>query len=544
MIMQDEILEALRNSFVFVYISVLLSWYVVSGTHLGDTVELELKAYRLQQYDVVGTPHGSRTWKVMYEAVSLEGSALRRCVLVNWRELLGRDLQSVFGQAVGAALIVIPADLDLLSQSDRMLFSDLERSLLSLNTDMAIYVTPQQYELSALMADVSVFSQKAPSAVQQLLSAIAANTFQFSSSASVSNHLVTPNVVNVVGRLWSLDRSSPVIVLVAHYDTHSVAPTLSSGSDSNGSGVVALLELLAVFSRLYASASTRPKYNMVFLLSTGGRFNYQGSRQWIEDHVEKQLEDNVEMVICLDTLGIGNGVVMHVSKMPSETAPAGRFFARLKNASPSNRTVEITSKKINLNAETLAWEHERFSIRRLPAFTLSRLSSHSDPMRMSLLDTPKQLSVQSLEANIRTIGEAILAHIMELPNTKCKHERDFSTCSVLSDGGVETQRIAYWIKRYASEPRPAAGENQQLAANLRDTVAWYTAGQVSVEQVSFVDISLYGVMDDRLTAHRVKPAVFELLLAVVIAVYLSAVYLSALNVHSFIETTLNKLKRA
>lgn len=61
--MHEELLEALRNPFVFVYVSMLLSWYVVSGTQLGDAVEMELKAYRLQQYDLVGTPHGSRASK-------------------------------------------------------------------------------------------------------------------------------------------------------------------------------------------------------------------------------------------------------------------------------------------------------------------------------------------------------------------------------------------------------------------------------------------------------------------------------------------------
>lgn len=43
-------------------------------------------------------------------------------------------------------------------------------------------------------------------------------------------------------------------------------------------------------------------------------------------------------------------------------------------------------KKINLADDTLAWEHERFGIRRLPAFTLSHLASHRLAQRSSIMD--------------------------------------------------------------------------------------------------------------------------------------------------------------
>ncbi|CAG9538877.1 unnamed protein product [Cercopithifilaria johnstoni] len=541
--MLDEFLDELRSPMVFVYVSVLLTWCMASSSQLGDSVELEFKAYRLQQYDIVGTPHGSRSWQVVYEAVSLDSNVLRRCLVVNWRDLLGRDLQALFKQAFGAALIVLPADLDTLTPSTKTKLASLEKSLLYLNTDIAVYVVQQQPELQALIAEVTAFSKRSPTAVQQLLNAISANIFQFSSSASVSNNIVVPKSANVIGHLWSRDRNSPIIVVAAHYDSHSAVPGLAIGADANGSGVAALLELLAIFSRFYGSNTMKPKYSMVFLLTAGGKFNYQGSRQWLEEHIDKQTETNVELVLCLDSVGKDSSLIAHVSKMPTETSPVGRFFLLLKDATPPNRSIEIVSKKINLNADVLAWEHERFSIQRLPALTLSHFKSHADSGRSSFLDTPSQVKMDVLEANVRTIGEALLIYVLNLSNTKCAHKENISSCSILAPGDVNRKRLSNWLHQFGSKSRSLAANNEWLVANLRDTVVRYTSGQTVVEPVSLADLSLYGILEDRLMAHRAKPAVFELLLASVITLYLSALYFVAPVLQTSVEAVLVKLKK-
>lgn len=90
-------------------------------------------------------------------------------------------------------------------------------------------------------------------------------------------------------RLNSGERSSPTIAFVAHYDTSSVIPGVSPGSDSNGSGVVALLELLAVLSKFYDTPSTRPPFNLLFIWTAAGKLNFQGTRHWI-DEFQKGIE--------------------------------------------------------------------------------------------------------------------------------------------------------------------------------------------------------------------------------------------------------------
>ena len=113
--------------------------------------------------------------------------------------------------------------------------------------------------------------------------------------------------------------------------------------------------------------------------------------------------------MCLDTLSAADSLYMHVSKPPKEGSPASLFFKELKTAADqfSTVTVDGVHKKINLADDILAWEHERFSIRRLPAFTLSTLKSHREMSRGTILDTRKNLDVNKLVQNVKVIAEAL-----------------------------------------------------------------------------------------------------------------------------------------
>lgn len=121
-------------------------------------------------------------------------------------------------------------------------------------------------------------------------------------------------------------------------------------------------------------------------------------------------------VMCLDTLAAGDSLYMHVSKPPKDGAPANLFFKSLKMSADRYPavTVDGVHKKINLADDILAWEHERFSIRRLSAFTLSTLKSHKDSLRGTILDNRESINIDRLVQNTQVIAEALATQIYNI----------------------------------------------------------------------------------------------------------------------------------
>ncbi|XP_071965908.1 BOS complex subunit ncln-like [Antedon mediterranea] len=533
----NEMLDMFRGSIPLTIILIVPVLIMISPGVPVDAAH-EFSVYRMQQYDLQGTQYGCRNALVNMEARPINSNVMvRRCLVTRLAELTSERYQEVI-EGAGALLILLPKDINALPQSVVQYWLELEPQILEQESKVPIYFAHEDDRLIEIYEDIrtAVSSDQAASGAEALLSAVYANGFQMVVSGSQSKPVKDGTITSIQGMLKGkgIEDQLPTIAIVAHYDSYGVAPYLAHGADSNGSGVAALLELARLFSKLYSNSKTQAKYNLLFLLSGGGKFNYQGTKRWIEDSLESTettFLSEVSHVLCLDSIGSGNGLFMHVSKPPKErTVPHSilqEIIAVSKTLYPELNTSMI-HKKINLADDFLTWEHERFSMRRLPAMTLSHFASYVDPLRNSILDDGTTLDVSVLARNVKIIAEGLARHLYGLSSSSSNQSLEIFTDLM----AVSEPSLKSWTTFLSSQSRAA-----QLMTKDSPVVNTLYAGMEKMfpnDVVTKITVKadkrepefiFYDGMTMKMNAYNVKPAVFDLFLAAAIGCYIGIVYL-------------------
>ncbi|MGH0156118.1 UNVERIFIED_CONTAM: hypothetical protein FKN15_060808 [Acipenser sinensis] len=517
-IMFEEASEVFENmfkaSFPLTFI-VLLPAVLFLVSPLPAEAAHEFTVYRMQQYDLQGQAYVLNT-----EARTVEADVLsRRCVIMRLLDFSYEKYQKALRQSAGAVVIILPQNMSTMPQDIVQQFMEIEPELLTTETIVPVYFALEEEELLSIYEQTltSSSSQGLASAAEVLLHTATANGFQMVTSGAQSKAVSDWAITSLEGRLAGVGGEDlPTIVLVAHYDSFGVAPWLSYGADSNGSGVSVLLELARLFSRLYTYKRTHAAL----------------------------LQDNVAFVLCLDTLGSSDSLHLHVSKPPKEGSPQHTLLKELETVSSSQYPevkFSMVHKKINLADDTLAWEHERFGIRRLPAFTLSHLESHRSAARSSIMDVRTQVDVQTLSRNTKIIAEALARVIYNLTGKGAPEDLQIFTEQMAVPSPVprppqqvQEEQLSSVLDWLTSQPRAAQLVDKEspvvgtleyfLSRFLKDVKRHYVKADKRDPEFVFYD-QLKQVMN----AYRVKPAIFDLLLALGIAVYLGVMYLAIQN---------------
>ncbi|CAN9512423.1 unnamed protein product [Ophioblennius macclurei] len=538
-----------------VAVVLLLSVRRLHSSALPAVSSYEFTAYRMQQYNLAQQKHGCRGAIVVAEARSAEEPSLtRRCVIMKVQDFTSEKYFEAQRQNAAAVLILLPRNTSSISHDTIQAFMVSEGETLQKETLMPVYAAPEDEQLLYMYEEIKQAAATRTSSifVRVLRSMVTATAFQILVSNNAPIKAVTDNsVITLEGVLPGSVEDAPTIVITAHYDSYGLAPWLSFGADSNGSGVTILLELARLFQKLYSSPSTRPQYNLMFSLTGGGKYNFLGTKRWIEenlDHAESSLlHDNVAFVLCLDTLANGDELYVHVSRPPKPDSPMYAFIQQLEEVVSSrfpSMKVGLIHKKINLVESTVAWEHERYSLRRILGFTLSHVEDPKSELRGSMLDTLSQVDFRRLKRNGIIVAEALARHMYNLSDKGSPKEvQVFKGQLDFQDG-----RISSLMSFLTSVPRATQLLDKEpghvlLVNSLEQEFKRYLQ---QVYRHTFrqdkrdPDITFFDQMNQPVVMYRVKPAAFDLFLGGCIAAYLGIVYYAIQN----FEYIYTKLKAA
>jgi len=467
---------------------------------------LNFEAHRLIQYDKGGKPLGSRKSTVNHVVAQGEGKhdLTRNVALVKMEQLTLELLESIRLRHAPALLVILPRDFSTISEESLEEWKEIEQNLLKGEITMAVWFTFDSPEVENIISVLERVEDKyhlSGSETARQIGRVTMTNFL----GSIRGHAPTDRLKN--------------IMLVANYDTYAAVPTLAYGANDNASGLVALLQLAAIFNRLYSQKSTHGSYNIIFLVTGAGRFNFQGTRTWLEnaDATTSGILENIDLVLCLDRLGIGEKLHLHLPKTKGEDY--GKLI----------QTFEDTAKKFeipfNLNfikqtgfnhGGVNEWQHETFA--RKPIFSAT-LSGSGEPnvlfSESSMFDRSELIDLDILVRNIKFITEVLSRYAYG-------HLEESNFEVLTGEYAVNEEFVKRWIDYFGRTPRMSPYlADSGVVEMLSQVLTQYTQDVMKHEfrlDTSFN--KFYSSSTVEFSAYRVKNFWFDITLSLIVCVYL------------------------
>ena len=149
----------------------------------------ELDVHRLAQYEIAGTPFGSKHAALSMEARGPSAShVLRKTIVSRVCDLSVARFRELVSNGAGGMVLILPADLSSLAGDCREALLDIEQELLSQEMEIPIYFAQETEELLELYSSLqesgeSGQSGQQSSAMSALVQSIASSGYQLVISA-------------------------------------------------------------------------------------------------------------------------------------------------------------------------------------------------------------------------------------------------------------------------------------------------------------------------------------------------------------------------
>ncbi|KAI5388694.1 hypothetical protein KIW84_074386 [Lathyrus oleraceus] len=261
---------------------------------------------------------------------------------------------------------------------------------------------------------------------------------------------------------------------------------------------------------------------MLFGLTSGGPYNYNGTRKWLQSF-DQRLRESIDYAICLDSIGSWeNELWIHVSK-PPENAFIKQILEDFSSvAEELGVQVNLKHKKINISNSRVAWEHEQFSRLRVTAATLSELSTAPELLESTggLLDGRQFVNEAAIVRSVKLIAESLAKHIY---GHQGKNVQIFADNSNLA---VNPSYVRSWLDVLSRTPRvaPFLSKDDPFITALKKELEDHT-DEVNVQR-EILDgmFTFYDSTSAKLNIYQVASVTFDLLLLLVLGSYLIVLF--------------------
>jgi hypothetical protein len=349
------------------------------------------------------------------------------------------------------------------------------------------------------------------------------------------------NLENIYGFLEAPSQNgSPntIIAIVAHYDTLGIISDLPHGINSNGSGILALLELIRIISKLYENYESVIKYDILFVLTSGGNENFKGTEQFI-NNLEPSINENLQYVLCLDSIGSLNekdNLYLHLSRYPREYEVTPNKLYNIFNLTAKNMDINLNyiKKKVFLSEDFVPWEHEQFSKKKIISATLSTLNSPPENIFTRNLFTDIEIDLNVVSKNIKFIVESLIQFLFDYDNTKFTIFKNDKTL-------IDNKNLESLYNYLKKTPRfPLSIERGSKFNN--DMYNYFSSylQKVKKESFEFNDIQFYENNSGDIKIYTVKSKIIDLYLLLGILFYLLFIYIYVKG----IKETISDIKNA
>ena len=334
------------------------------------------------------------------------------------------------------------------------------------------------------------------------------------------------NLENIYGFLEVPSQNgspNPIIAIVAHYDTLGIISDLPQGINSNGSGIIALLELIRIISKIYENYESVIKYDILFVLTAGGNENFKGTEYFI-NNLEPSISENLQYVLCLDSIGSLNekdNLFLHLSRFPREYEVTPNKLYSIFNTTAKNMDINLNyiKKKVFLSEDFVPWEHEQFSKKKIISATLSTLMAPPEDIFTRNLFTDVDMDLNVVSKNIKFIVESLLEFLFDYDNANFTIFKDDKTL-------IDSKNLETMYNYLKKTPRfPLSIERGSKFNN--DMFSYFNSylQRVKRESFEFNEIQFYENNSGDIKIYTVKSKIIDLYLLFGILMYLLVIYI-------------------